>query len=106
MDLSRGIGWNTTEGEVMASGEARFEEVAPGRTRVAVTMNDTNPPGGRVGEAVSDVRSGPERNLQEDLQNFIRSRAGRARRAAEPDAEPEAPRRAEEIPRARRAIIG
>jgi uncharacterized membrane protein len=72
MDPSRGIGWNTTEGEVMTSGEARFEEVAPGRTRVEVTMNYADPPGGAVGEAVANILSNPERNLQEDLQNFAR----------------------------------
>ncbi len=72
MDPSRGIGWNTTEGEVMTSGEARFEEVAPGRTRVEVTMNYADPPGGAVGETVANVLSNPERNLQEDLQNFAR----------------------------------
>src|ERR687896_916268 len=70
MDPNRGIGWNTTEGEVMTSGEARFEEVAPGRTRVEVTLNYADPPGGAVGEAVANILSNPERNLQEDLQNF------------------------------------
>jgi uncharacterized membrane protein len=70
VDPNRGIGWNTTEGEVMTSGEARFEEVAPGRTRVEVTMNYADPPGGRVGEAVANILSNPERNLREDLQNF------------------------------------
>ena len=70
MDPNRGIGWNTTEGEVMTSGEARFEEVAPGRTRVEVTMNYADPPGGQVGEAVANILSNPERNLREDLQNF------------------------------------
>jgi uncharacterized membrane protein len=72
MDPSRGIGWNTTEGEVMTSGEARFEEVAPGRTRVVVTMNYADPPGGKVGEVAANIISNPERNLQEDLQNFAR----------------------------------
>jgi uncharacterized membrane protein len=70
MDPNRSIGWNTTEGEVMTSGEARFEEVASGRTRVEVTMNYADPPGGAVGEAVANILSNPERNLQEDLQNF------------------------------------
>jgi uncharacterized membrane protein len=70
MDPNRGIGWNTTGGEVMTSGEARFEEVAPGRTRVDVTMNYSDPPGGVVGETVANILSNPERNLQEDLQNF------------------------------------
>jgi uncharacterized membrane protein len=70
MDPSRGIGWNTTQGEVMTSSEARFEEVTPGRTRVDVTMNYAAPPGGAVGEAVANILSNPERNLREGLQNF------------------------------------
>jgi uncharacterized membrane protein len=70
MDPNRGIGWNTTEGEVMTSGEARFEEVTPGRTRIEVTLNYADPPGGRVGEVVADIVSNPERNLREDLENF------------------------------------
>src|SRR5829696_5157467 len=70
MDPSRGIGWNTVEGEVMTSGEVRFEETAPGRTRVEVTMNYADPPGGAVGETVANILSNPERNLKEDLQNF------------------------------------
>jgi uncharacterized membrane protein len=72
MDPNRGIGWNTTEGDVMTSGEVRFEEVAPGRTRVDVTMNYSDPPGGAVGEAVANILSNPERHLQEDLKNFAR----------------------------------
>src|SRR5215208_2015464 len=72
MDPSRGIGWNTTEGEVMTSGEVRFEEVAPGRTRVEVTMNYADPPGGAVGETVANILSNPERNLREDLENFAK----------------------------------
>ncbi|MDQ4106336.1 MAG: SRPBCC family protein, partial [Actinomycetota bacterium] len=39
MNPERGIGCNTTEGEVMTSGEVRFEESSPNRTRVDVTMN-------------------------------------------------------------------
>ncbi|QIN82377.1 hypothetical protein GBA63_06710 [Rubrobacter tropicus] len=72
MDPGRGIGWNTVDGDVSTSGEARFEEVAPGRTRVDVTMNYSDPPGGAVGEAVANVLSNPERNLKEDLQNFAK----------------------------------
>jgi uncharacterized membrane protein len=72
MDPSRGIGWNTVEGEVMTSGEARFEEVSPGRTRIDVTMNYADPPGGKVGEVAANVLSNPERMLREDLENFAR----------------------------------
>src|SRR5215213_8554231 len=73
MNPNRGIGWNTVDGEVMTSGEIRFEETAPGRTQVEVTMNYADPPGGAVGETVANILSNPERNLREDLQNFTRS---------------------------------
>ena len=72
MNPNRGIGWNTIDGEVMTSGEVRFEEVTPSRTRVDVTMNYADPPGGAVGETVANILSNPERNLSEDLGNFAR----------------------------------
>jgi uncharacterized membrane protein len=72
MDPNRGIGWNTVDGEVMTSGEARFEEVSPGRTRIDVTMNYADPPGGKVGEVAANLLSNPERNLKEDLENLAR----------------------------------
>jgi uncharacterized membrane protein len=72
MDPNRGIGWNTVDGEVMTSGEVRFEEILPDRTRVEVTMNYANPPGGKVGEVVAEAISNPERIMREDLQNFAR----------------------------------
>lgn len=72
MDPNRGIGWNTVDGEVSTSGEARFEEMAPDRTRVDVTLNYAGPPGGAVGEAVANILATPELNLREDLQNFVR----------------------------------
>lgn len=72
MDPNRGIGWNTTGGEVMTSGEARFEEVAADRTRVDLTMNYADPPGGKLGEVAANILSNPEKNAKEDLQNFAR----------------------------------
>ena len=72
MDPNRGIGWNTVDGEVMTSGEVRFEEAGLGRTRVEVTMNYADPPGGAVGETVANILSNPDRNLTEDLGNFAR----------------------------------
>ena len=71
MDPSRGIGWNTTGGEVMTSGEVRFEELLPDRTRIEVTMNYADPPGGKVGEVVASILSDPEKSTVEDLQNFV-----------------------------------
>ncbi len=70
MSLDRGIAWESIEGEVDTSGQVRFEEVAAGRTRIDVTMNYADPPGGKVGELVADAVSNPERELREDLENF------------------------------------
>ena len=72
LDPNRGIGWNTVDGDVMTSGEVRFEEISPGRAQIEVTMNYADPPGGAVGELVANVLSNPERNLREDLENFAR----------------------------------
>jgi uncharacterized membrane protein len=71
-DPNRGIEWNTVDGELMTSGEVRFEEVQPDRTRVEVTMNYSDPPGGKVGEIAAEVISNPEREMREDLQNFAK----------------------------------
>jgi uncharacterized membrane protein len=73
MSPERGIGWNSTNNnEVETSGQVRFEEVAEGRTRIDVTMNYADPPGGKVGEVVADAISNPEREMREDLENFAR----------------------------------
>jgi uncharacterized membrane protein len=72
MNPDRGIGWNTESGEVMTSGEATFEEVAPARTRIEVTMNYADPPGGKIGEVAANMLSNPEKNMKEDLENFAR----------------------------------
>jgi uncharacterized membrane protein len=68
--VDRGIAWESVEGEVDTSGQVHFEEVAPGRTRIEVTMNYADPPGGRIGEVLADTVSNPERELREDLENF------------------------------------
>jgi len=73
MSPERGIGWNSVDdNEVDTSGQVRFEEVAQGRTRIDVTMNYADPPGGKVGEVVADAVSNPEREMREDLENFAR----------------------------------
>ncbi len=73
MSPERGIGWNSTgENDVETSGQVRFEEVADGRTRIDVTMNYADPPGGKVDEVVANAVSNPEREMREDLENFAR----------------------------------
>ena len=70
MDPDRGIGWNTVDGEVMTSGEVRLEELGPDRTRIEVTMNYADPPGGKVGEKVASILSDPSKSTRQDLENF------------------------------------
>jgi uncharacterized membrane protein len=71
MDPERGIAWNSIEGsEVNTAGEARFEEVGPGRTRIEVTMNYSDPPGGAIGEAAAKLLQDPDKSLRRDLENF------------------------------------
>jgi uncharacterized membrane protein len=70
MNPERGVGWNTVDGQVMTSGEIRFQEVQPDRTRVEVTMNYADPPGGKAGELVANILSDPEKSTRQDLENF------------------------------------
>ena len=64
------IGWNTEDGEVQTSGQVRFREVTPSRTRVEVQMNYWDTPGGRAGEVASRLVANPQVMMQQDLQNF------------------------------------
>jgi uncharacterized membrane protein len=64
------IGWNSEDGDVQTSGQVRFKEVAPDRTRIEVQMNYWDTPGGAIGEAASRITSGPKANLEQDLRNF------------------------------------
>lgn len=64
------IGWNTEDGDVQTSGQVRFREISPNRTRVEVQMNYWDTPGGALGEAASRVTSGPKAIMEQDLKNF------------------------------------
>ena len=70
MNPEQGVGWNTVDGQVMTSGEIRFQEVQPDRTRVEVTMNYADPPGGKAGELVANILSDPQKSTRQDLENF------------------------------------
>jgi uncharacterized membrane protein len=73
MSAEHGIGWNSTnDNEVETSEQVRFEEVADGLTRLDVTMNYSDPPGGKIGEVAANALSNPEREMREDLENFAR----------------------------------
>jgi uncharacterized membrane protein len=75
---NRAIGWNSVDGNVQNSGQVRFEELGPERTRVEVTMNYANPPGGKIGEVGSRIVSNPQVMVDQDLYNFKEIIEGRA----------------------------
>lgn len=67
---NQAIGWNTVDGQVQTSGQVRFREVTPNRTRVEVQMNYADPPGGKVGEVASRAVANPKIMMEQDLKNF------------------------------------
>jgi uncharacterized membrane protein len=72
------LGWNTQNGQVETSGQVRFRDVTPNRTRVEVQMNYWDPPGGRAGEVASRLVANPDIMVQQDLQNFKEIIEGKA----------------------------
>jgi len=73
------LAWNTVEGaNVETSGQVRFQELGPERTRVEVTMNYGSLPGGKVGEIGSKLIANPQVMLDQDLQNFKQIMEGTA----------------------------
>jgi uncharacterized membrane protein len=75
---NRALGWNSVDGNVGTSGQVRFQELGPERTRVEVTMNYADPPGGRLGEVGSRLVSNPQVMVDQDLYNFKEIIEGRA----------------------------
>ena len=73
------IAWNSTQGEVETSGQVRFLGAAqPGRTRVEVQMNYSDPPGGKVGEVASRAIANPKLQLEQDLRHLKEILEGQA----------------------------
>jgi len=64
------IAWSSTEGEVGTSGQVRFQQVGPNKTRVEVQMNYSDPPGGKVGEVASRAVANPKLQLEQDLRHL------------------------------------
>jgi len=75
---NRALGWNSVDGNVETSGQVRFQELGPERTRVEVTMNYADPPGGKIGEVGSKIVSNPQVMVDQDLYNFKEIIEGRA----------------------------
>lgn len=75
---NQAIGWNSVDGNVETSGQVRFQELGENRTRVEVTMNYADPPGGKIGEVGSRLVANPQVMVDQDLQNFKEIMEGRA----------------------------
>jgi uncharacterized membrane protein len=75
---NRALGWNSVDGNVQNSGQVRFQELGPERTRVEVTMNYADPPGGKLGEVGSRLVANPQVMVDQDLYNFKEIIEGRA----------------------------
>src|SRR3712207_2999473 len=75
---NRALGWNSIDGNVETSGQVRFQELGPERTRVEVTMNYADPPGGKIGEVGSKIVANPQVMVDQDLYNFKEIIEGRA----------------------------
>ena len=75
---NRAIGWNTVEGDVQTTGQVFFQELGPETTRVDVTMNYSDPPGGKLGEVGSRFVANPQAMMDQDLQYFKEIVEGRA----------------------------
>ena len=72
------IAWESVDGNIQTSGEVRFQELGENRTRVEVSMNYADPPGGRLGEVGSRLVANPQVMVDQDLQNFKEIMEGRA----------------------------
>lgn len=72
------IGWNTVNGDLQTSGQVRFQEVTPNRTKIEVQMKYADPPAGKLGEAASRLTSGPKAIMEQDLKNFKDIMEGKA----------------------------
>ncbi len=75
---NRAIGWNSVDGDVQTSGQVRFQELGPERTRIEVTMNYSDPPGGKLGEVGSRFVANPQAMVNQDLMYFKEIMEGRA----------------------------
>lgn len=64
------IAWQSIDGNIETSGEVRFQELGESRTRVEVSMNYSDPPGGKIGEVGARLVANPQVMIDQDLQNF------------------------------------
>jgi uncharacterized membrane protein len=72
VDENKRIAWNTKDDEdsdVTTSGQVSFNSLPHGETEVTVTLQ-YKPQAGAAGNLVAKLLANPEKQLEEDLQNF------------------------------------
>jgi len=70
LDPNQRIAWNSRDGgDIKTSGQVTFHALPQGQTDITVTLQYV-PPAGKLGEVVANLFSNPEKQLEEDLQNF------------------------------------
>lgn len=72
VDVNKRIAWNTKDSEdsdVTTSGQVSFNSLPHGETEVTVTLQ-YKPQAGVAGNLVAKLFANPEKQLEEDLQNF------------------------------------
>ncbi len=72
IDDNKRIGWSTKDNEgsdVTTSGQVTFNSLPHGETEVTVTLQ-YKPQAGAAGNLVAKLLANPEKQLEEDLQNF------------------------------------
>lgn len=82
-DLNKRIGWSTKDhdGDITTSGQVTFNQLPQNETEVTVTMQ-YEPKGGAITGAVAGALTNPEKQLEEDLQNFKKHIEGMSSRTA------------------------
>ena len=73
----RCIEWIPAEGDAGISGEVRFEEAGPGRTRIEARLDYVDPPDGRARGTLSRVLDKPDLRLDQDLETLKNHLEGR-----------------------------
>ena len=70
LEANQRIAWNSRDGgDITTSGQVTFKDLPHGETEVTVTLQYV-PPAGALGEAVAKLFNNPEKQLEEDLNNF------------------------------------
>jgi uncharacterized membrane protein len=72
VDANKRIGWSTKDNEdsdITTSGQVTFNALPHGETEVTVTLQ-YKPQAGVAGNLVAKLLANPEKQLEEDLQNF------------------------------------